>query len=26
VISYARVDVDWRKRPEPQEILNHLRR
>ena len=24
VISYARVDVDWRKRPEPQEILGHL--
>src|SRR6185312_9728168 len=26
VISYARVDVDWRNRPEPEEILKHLRR
>lgn len=26
VISYARVDVDWRKRPEPEDILNYLRR
>ncbi|HET9183378.1 MAG TPA: peroxiredoxin-like family protein [Candidatus Angelobacter sp.] len=25
-ISYARVDVDWRQRPEPEEILNQLRR
>jgi peroxiredoxin len=24
VISYARVDVDWRKRPEPEEILKCL--
>ncbi len=24
VISFARVDVDWRKRPEPEEILEHL--
>jgi hypothetical protein len=24
VISYGRVDVDWRKRPEPEEILNKL--
>jgi peroxiredoxin len=23
-ISLARVDVDWRRRPEPQEILGHL--
>ncbi|HST79130.1 MAG TPA: peroxiredoxin-like family protein [Verrucomicrobiae bacterium] len=26
LISYARVDVDWRKRPEPEEILNNLGR
>lgn len=25
-ISFARVDVDWRQRPEPEEILNHVRR
>ena len=24
VISYGRVDVDWRQRPEPEEILGHL--
>jgi peroxiredoxin len=24
VISYVRVEVDWRKRPEPEEILEHL--
>ena len=23
-ISYARVDADWRKRPEPEEILRVL--
>jgi peroxiredoxin len=26
VISYARVDVDWRKRPEPEEMLSNLGR
>ncbi|MGE5322659.1 MAG: peroxiredoxin-like family protein [Actinomycetota bacterium] len=25
-ISFASVNVDWRQRPEPQEILNHLNR
>jgi hypothetical protein len=23
-ISYARIDADWRKRPEPEELLNRL--
>ncbi len=23
-ISYARIDADWRQRPEPEEILTHL--
>lgn len=25
IISYARVDADWRQRPEPEEILNSLK-
>ena len=25
IISFARVDADWRERPEPEEIVEHLR-